>query len=198
MLHIDREISGTFRLDQVVLHNTAEILQREPLRLRTPEQPWAYSAAFEVQRTALASRDRNDAVVVELDLEVEQGEIGVGGLTEDLQEFLGPETSVTPADGRTLARVVISDPDRFRWLMIRNGSGAGRPAVLRLHSVRGYTARGEQCPDLVEVPKSEFEDLLITSRNASRLIISHDDYPTESKPEPAGRSRTFPKKQKVE
>jgi hypothetical protein len=184
MLQIDQEISGTFRLDRTVLHNTAEILQQEPLRLKTPAQPWAYSAAFEVQRAAFASRNGNGPVVVELDLEVEQGEIGVGGLTEDLQEFLGPETSVAAAAGRTVARVVIADPDRFFWLMIRNGSLAGRPAVLRLHSVHGYTARGGQSPDLFEVPKSELANLLITSGNASKLILSHDDYPPESKPEP--------------
>jgi hypothetical protein len=198
MLQIDREISGAFRLDQAVLHNTAEILQREPLRLKTPGQPWAYSAAFELQREALASRHDGGSFVVELDLEVEQGEIGVGGLTEDLQEFLGPETSVSAAAGRTLTRVVISDAARFSWLMIRNGSSAGRPAVLRLHAVHGYTARGGPSPDLFEVPRSRFENLLITGSNASRLIISHDHRSAESRPEPAGTSEVLPRKQKVE
>jgi hypothetical protein len=196
MLQIDREISGAFRLDQAVVHNTAEILEREPLRLRTPAQSWAYSVAFEFQREAFQARDGNDAVVVDLDLEVEQGEVGVGGLSEDLQEFLGPETSVAAA-GRTRARVVISDPDRFCWLMIRNGLEAGRAAVLRLHSVQCYAARGGHLPDLFEVPAGELTNLLINERNPSNLIISHGDSP-ESPPGPGSEDQALRSRQKVE
>jgi hypothetical protein len=176
MLSIDREIPGTFRLGEAVLHNTAQTLQREPLRVRTPPEPWAYSVAFEAQRAAFESTDGNDLIVVELDLEVEEGEIGVGPLTEDLQEFIGPETNVTAATGRTLARVVISDLDRFFWLMIRNGSVAGRSAVFCVYDVRGYTAREERSADLFEVPNPELQNLLVSETCASNLIRRNEPF----------------------
>jgi hypothetical protein len=179
MLHIDRQIHGAFRLDEAVLHNNAVILQREPLTVRTPTQSWAYSVAFEVQRAALEWNDQDSPIVVELDLEVEQGEIGVGGLTEDLQEFAGPETNVTAAGDRTLARVVISDRGRFFWLMIRNGSSTGRPAVFRVYALHGYAAREEHSADLFEVGNPELQNLLVSDTCASNLIISQHDHQQE-------------------
>jgi hypothetical protein len=174
MVPFGPEIPHVFRLDEPVLHNTALVLQRKPLRVSTPAQSWAYSVAFKAQRDAFQSDHRGQLIVVEVDLEVEQGEIGVGGLTGDLQEFVGVETTVTPATGRTRAQVVVSDRDRFSWLMIRNGASTESLSIFRVYAIRGYLASQEPLADLCDVPRPELRNLLSSRPSPAPLILSKD------------------------
>lgn len=172
MLPIGREIPGLLRLDKAVPHNTTEILQHDPLCFKTPALPWAYSVAFEVQRSGFDSKAQDGDIVVELDLEVREGEVYAGALTEDLQEFLGSEISVGAAAGRSLARVVVSGRDRFFWLMIRNSASAARPALVRLYSLNSYETSREQPADLLDVRPPGLHNLPTSGRPLSPLIVS--------------------------
>jgi hypothetical protein len=160
MLQIGGEIPGLLTLEHPVLHNNTEILQREPLQVKTPEQAWAYAVAFEVHQTQPGSDLEHTGIAVDLGLNVQAGEVCVGGLTHDLQEFVSAETVVKPRGPKSVVRVFVSQPRKFHWLMLRNGASGDRAAVFWLHSISCYLTHGEELADLVEVPVPQLRNQL--------------------------------------
>jgi hypothetical protein len=168
MLQIGEEIPGLLCLDRVVLHNAAEVIQQNPFRVKTPRQAWAYAAAFEVQREGPDSEMEFAQIVVELGVHVHDGEVCIGGLTQDLQEFVGMETVVTARAGAGRVRVLITEPARFRWLMLRKGASGDRPAIFSLDFISCYRAGDGQPADLCEVPTPELQNQLGSPRPLAR------------------------------
>jgi hypothetical protein len=159
MLQIGSEIPSLLVLDRPVLHNGTEILQTDPLHVKAPRQAWAYAAAFEVHHARLNLAAYGE-IAVELAMRVQTGEVCVSGLTEDLQEFVSSEVVVKPRAEPSVVRVLVSRPDKFRWLMLRNGSSGGHSSVFWLHSLSCYAAKGEEVADLVEAPVPELRNQL--------------------------------------
>ncbi len=118
---------------QPLLHNTAA-LDGDTIRASVPR--WGYAAAWPVTR-----QPPRGQLVVEADVEVVQGTIGLGCLTADLGAYVGKETALSAAPGLQTLRLFVPEGGDVGHLMLRNVAEDGGPARAALRSLRAAVAR---------------------------------------------------------
>ena len=119
-----------------------KITAPEPsLQFATDEARWSYAVSFELD-AAKSLRGTGEPRAV-FDLEVEDGEIGIGCTTADYTSYLDREVFV-PSGMRRKVYVPIGAPGAASHLMLRNVSVRGR-SVARVHGLefRRVTAAEE-------------------------------------------------------
>jgi len=114
----------------------------QPFRLETIAHDGAYAVSFRLQIPESARRSDLRGVV---DIEVENGAIGIGFLPDDYSSFLGVE-SVISSGSRRKVSIVLPDANLVNHLMLRNASHNGA-SVARLFGV-DLTDRPLDCDEL--------------------------------------------------
>ena len=109
----------------------AAILERDPLVLRTAKEAWGFSAVLSIsQRVALGKHPNGGQYWARVDLEVDEGCIGIG-IFGPKQNLIG-EMIFRQTDGRKLAFIPLpADLDPATPLMVRSG---GHPSsIVHIH-----------------------------------------------------------------
>jgi hypothetical protein len=116
--------------------------ERAPrIAVEADESVWSYAASFNL--SALASLNGAGEPRVVADLEVEDGEIGVGCTTADYTSYVDREVLV-PSGMRRKVYVPIGAPGAASHVMLRNASTHGRSvACVRDLEIRRVTAAEE-------------------------------------------------------
>lgn len=169
---IGEPIKDALSLSELVLHNSAEAVEGDPLTVVTPPDQWAYAASFPLHRTSLNGAATSKSLLVRIEISVEEGAIGAGGVTEDLQAFVGEEAVVSAQDARQGIEVLIEDGHRCGWLILRNSAPGGTRSRVRIHGLRVNAARRRPGRDLAEGPARQIQNLLSNEPAAPPLILS--------------------------
>ena len=133
-----KPIPGIFQ-PECVKHNYATINMREgndPWRVTAPGPRWSYAASWPVwTETELES-----TFLVEIELRVSGGTIGIGCVARDYSTFKGKEVFVEPAQTLQTATVVIDDVSDLAHLVLRNADTAGSAAQVEVIAINAFIA----------------------------------------------------------
>jgi FkbM family methyltransferase len=116
-----------------VLHNDA---RSEGDTLVLPGPRWSYAASF-----PLAEAPPEGPLLVEAEVEVLAGAVGLGGLTADMGAFLGKEVMLSAAPGVQTARLLVPEAGGLGHLVLRNVADDGAEGRASLRALRAATAR---------------------------------------------------------
>lgn len=139
------EISGAVSLAERVLHNATEARGETPLTIVSPPQSWAYCVAFPLHEKPLRQSGKGGPILIQADLQVQNGEARFAGANQALTEFVGGEAVVTAEEGRREIELVIESPEDCAWIVFRNGAAEG-PSRFEIHGLKAYEAR-ESLPE---------------------------------------------------
>lgn len=117
----------------VVVHGDARVMVLpggSAIEVVTAKPQWAYSAAFAMP-TELEP-DPNRRILI--DMEVLNGQIGVGCLGKDGQ-YIGHERQISPGGRRTVV-LPVRDVANLVEVMLRNGSAQGQRSTARIHGLK--------------------------------------------------------------
>ncbi|PWS38374.1 hypothetical protein DFH01_03545 [Falsiroseomonas bella] len=131
--HAAAEPLPGFLAEQPVLHNGATWQDEVVV---SPGPRWAYAAAWPV-----AAQGAAGPVMIEAELQVEAGAVGLGALTPDQSGYVGKEIAVSAAAGPQLARIFVPDGSAIGHFMLRNVTEDGGTARARLIGLRAAAAR---------------------------------------------------------
>lgn len=127
--------------DEPDCHGSASAVvmpDREPKvwRVMAPGPQWSYAASW--LRTDSAPFD--GPVIIEADVEVSGGTIGMSCVKMDNVSFVGQEAEANPAPGKQTLRIVVDEPDQIAYLVVRNADPNGVTAVANVYGIRAHTA----------------------------------------------------------
>lgn len=117
-----------------------------PLRVQTPPTQWAYALELPVDGPRLS--EAGGPVLVDVELEVEHGLLGVGALSLDRQRFTSAELPVGPDAGRTTVTVLLKEPEDCSALMLRNIALDGTVTHVTLFSATPSRAADRWSPSV--------------------------------------------------
>lgn len=96
---------------------------------------WSYGMTFD---RANHDVDEKEPIVIEVELEVIAGSVGIGCVTGDYSEYLTQEIFVKAADGRQSATLVVEETDLIQALVFRNVDEFDTTTSARVTSIRAY------------------------------------------------------------
>jgi len=124
-----------------ILHNDASITKHEGDRrtmlvsVTAPGPRWSYAAAW--MRTDVPV---GGPLVVEADLRVQGGAIGVGCLTQDGSTYVGEEAQAHPAAHVQTLKLAVENGSAVGSFMLRNADPQGATAIVEVYEIRAYLA----------------------------------------------------------
>lgn len=118
------------------LHNGAVPVPDHPGALQIPGPRWSYGASWSREGAQAAG-----SIIVEAEIEVSAGAVGLGCLASDLTVYVGKEMMIHAAPGPQMVRLFVPQAETVEALMLRNVTEGGEPARAEIHSVRVFTAR---------------------------------------------------------
>jgi len=90
---------------------------------------------FKIRRNELR---KQRAVVIRLEISIEEGKVGVGCISDDMRTYVGDREQILTA-GDANCEVPVDVQDGSRWLVIRNVLGSGS-STINLSGIRTYRA----------------------------------------------------------
>jgi hypothetical protein len=102
-----------------ILHDGAALAAEDPLAVVISLPQWAYAIQFPLNRAVIASRSPDRPYVVQLELLVAQGMVGVAGCNASRSAFTTPEIF---ASGQSLVRLTVDKPLETEAVVIRRAS----------------------------------------------------------------------------
>ena len=144
-------------------HNdaTIEVEQNGSWRLTAPGPRWSYAASWAVS----TDKELESTFLIEIELRVSGGSIGIGGVARDWSTFKGKEVFVEPAQMLQTATVVVDDSSDLGHLIIRNTDIAGKTAHIEVGAIEAFTAE----------PGAPKRQSALLSSQKKRLPISECD-----------------------
>ena len=116
-------ISGS----RYILHEGAMLTAEDPLAADISLPQWAYAIQFPLNHAVIASRSPDKPYVVQLELLVAPGTVGVAGCNASRSAFTTPEIF---ASGQSLVRLTVDNPRETEAIVIRKASPD--PDVIRV------------------------------------------------------------------
>jgi FkbM family methyltransferase len=126
-----------FFAPEPVLHNDAELLSGPGQKIAATGPRWSFMASWARREAASAT----GAVIVEIELEVESGMVGLGCLAADAIRFIGKEITASAAPGRQMVQIFVPDAEAVRYLMLRNVEPEGASGVVTVWAIRVAMAK---------------------------------------------------------
>jgi hypothetical protein len=102
-----------------ILHNGTALVAEDPLTVVISLPQWAYAIQFPLNPAVIARRSADKPYVVQLELLVAQGMVGVAGCNANGSAFTTPEIF---ASGQSLVRLSVDNPLETNAIMIRKAS----------------------------------------------------------------------------
>lgn len=128
----DAPLTGFFA-PRPVLHNAAT---QAGEAIVSPGPRWSYAASWPVQ-----SAPQPGPIVVEAEIEVVAGAVGVGCLSVDMGAFVGKEVMLTAAPGPQIARLFVAEAAGVHHLVLRNADPAGATSRATVQALRVFRAK---------------------------------------------------------
>jgi FkbM family methyltransferase len=119
-----------------VLHNAA---RQEAGAILAPGPRWAYAATWP---TTMAPPE--GPIMVEVEIEVMEGAVGLGCLSADMGAFVGKEMMLGAAPGVQTARLAVPEAGAVRHFVLRNAAEDGSASRASLRAIRVARARPAQ------------------------------------------------------
>jgi len=155
-----KPLTGIFK-PECVKHNDATIEVRQengPWRLTAPGPQWSYAASWPVS----SEKELESEFLIEIQLRVSEGTIGIGCTTRDLSTFKGKEVLVESAQTLQMATVLVDDISDVGHLVIRNADIASRAAHIEVVAINAFIAE----------PAAPKQQSALLSLQKKRLSIS--------------------------
>jgi len=132
------------------LHNGSRILEQDPITIETSREQWSYAAQY-----ALPPAHGTSGRQITIEIEVTQGEVGVGLLNTDGTAF-HVERCVSAEDGLISLQLTLRADQDCHELVMRNVGSAGQPAVFRVHAVNTQDLSSEPgvAVPVIDIPSS--------------------------------------------
>jgi Putative capsular polysaccharide synthesis protein len=159
-----KPITGIFK-PECTKHNDATIDVQQgngPWRLAAPGPRWSYAASWAVS----AEKELENPFLIEVQLRVSGGSVGIGCVTHDYSEFKGKEVFIEPAQTLQTAKVVVDDISGLGHLIIRNVDVAGSPAQVEVVAINVFIAEPAAPKQQSALLSLEKNRLSISDRNA--------------------------------
>jgi FkbM family methyltransferase len=128
----DASLPGFFA-PRHVLHNAATQASEAIL---APGPRWSYAASWSVQ-----IMPQPGPIVVEAEIEVAAGAVGVGCLSIDMSQFVGKEITLAAAPGPQTARLFVAEAADVRHFILRNCEATGATSRATVRALRVARAR---------------------------------------------------------
>lgn len=125
----DRPLTNLFKA-KPALHNAAHMEQGV---LVVPGPCWANAASW-----SLRGPPPEGPVIVEVELEVLAGAVGIGCLTGDMSSYTVKEVAVSAAPSTQVARICVTDFASSRHLILRSNEKSGADSRVRIHRIRAW------------------------------------------------------------
>lgn len=116
-----------------VLHNAAE---RTDEAITLPGPCWAYAASWPVQRIPPSG-----AMIVEVEIEVMAGSVGLGCLAPDMSAYIGKEVFLAAAPGPQTAWIFVPEATHIGHLILRNVDETGAASRAAPRAIRAAMAK---------------------------------------------------------
>jgi SAM-dependent methyltransferase len=133
-MKIESQLFPGFRTAGAQVHPGASVGDGDPLLVTTPPLQWHYALSIPYARPRVFAGRSSESVIVEMDLEVETGEVGVACVRSDLKTVLS-ERYASAREGRVLLRQIVPSSE-LSWLIVRNSAVAGAASVARVFGAR--------------------------------------------------------------
>ncbi|MGH7083875.1 MAG: FkbM family methyltransferase [Acetobacteraceae bacterium] len=118
--------------DQPALHNQAAIEAGEPgMAILAPGPRWSFAVSWPRRESA----QPQGHLLIQAQIEVTAGAVGLGCLASDYRTYIGKEVSVAAATAWQTVQVFVPDRTDVACLMLRNVSGSGATARARIRSL---------------------------------------------------------------
>lgn len=132
-------IFGALSPSRYALLNDAAAVSAEPFRVQMPEQQWAYGISYPLDHGALQGRPADAPCVLQINLSVEGGTIGVAGCDLAGSTFTTPESF---AQGTTQLRITLARPLETAAIVIRQ-AGTERNVRVTILEIELFDASNE-------------------------------------------------------
>lgn len=97
---------------------------------------WSYGLSF-VRQTG--ARDLREPVIVEIELEVLRGSVGIGCVGEDYSTYAGAEVTAKAPGGTQLMQIAVPNPENLYAIVLRNVDEFDDATVARILALRAFT-----------------------------------------------------------
>jgi len=128
-----------FSLREYALCNSGEIVDAEPLRIRTSPEQWSYGALFRVLEPHLNSIVPALGFTIRAEVQVHVGCVAFGLVTPDLQTYISKEVAVQASESTVVFDIACSVLPPQSAFMIRNWNPNGVPSEVTLFSLTVLT-----------------------------------------------------------
>src|SRR5579885_66193 len=123
-------------LRRVISLNDGRVAGSGSITITTGPARWSYAAGlrFSKQETPRAER-----IVIQADLVVHKGHVGIGFVRDDLIEYLAAEQERSEIDGDCTVELSVDNIPDFGWIIIRNTTAEGSSSECELTAIRDYS-----------------------------------------------------------
>jgi FkbM family methyltransferase len=132
-----------------------------PWRLIAPGPRWSFAASWVLS----AGKELKRAFLIEIELRVSGGTVGIGCVTRDYSAYKGKEALVEPAPTVQKATVVVDDFSDLGYLILRNTDVAGSAAQIEVVKIGAFIAE----------PAAPQKETAVLSLQKTRLSIAECD-----------------------
>ena len=122
-----------------VLHNAASITpqnHRDALLISVPGPRWSYAASW----STLTFQTIRGPLVIEVEMAVTGGEVGLGCVSPAMDAYLGKEVFISAISGRQTITLAVPDGAAVGHVMLRNADPRGREATVRVDRISAFQA----------------------------------------------------------
>jgi hypothetical protein len=130
-----------------------EILEDKKILVRTGPTRWSYAAEIPI---SIKNPSQNSALVIEIQVIVKRGSIGVGVLAEGSSEFIS-EVEFRQDDAYKTKSIEIIPFDGDGMLIVRNTSDSGEPSIVEINYVEIFIKNYES---ISSVKKNQIKSAL--------------------------------------
>lgn len=138
----------------------------------TPPGRWSDALSYRIAERPLQALTNGDALVVECEVRVIHGKLGVGVTLEDGRTFAARERFVAEGPAPKTLRIWVREPHNARYLLFRNASSDAQPLRFELLRLAAFAKQGGSTfatswssPGVTSISLTELTELLNWARD---------------------------------
>ena len=178
----DEVLPSAFPLGDLQTCNDGVASGSGPIQIVTPAEQWAFAAAIPFRLSADAYAP-GEVLVVRVEAEVHNGQIGIGCVDSGLRNYVSSETDWAAGENRAILEFLLelSDDTVNGWLVVRNTGAHSQSSRVTLKSIRTFRTGTIRIPDLLDVEAGQIHRMVSAAANRSngaaarkfRILLTH-------------------------
>jgi len=141
-LHNDAQAKLTSGLTRAFCKAMFWALEAPIIDVTMAPERWSNALSYSLSIKPLKALSDNDALMIECQVRVDQGALGIGVLADDGVTFIARERTTLAGDAPTTTRILVRDPHNGRHLMFRNVASSGTPTRFQLLKLSAFSRPG--------------------------------------------------------